>query len=163
MKISLIAAMAEDRVIGLDNKMPWHLPGDLKFFKRVTLGKPVIMGRKTYQSIGRPLPGRVNIVLTRDNNLQIEGVSCVQTVQQALDLIKDAPEVMIIGGATIYEQFLPQASRLYLTFIDLKTAGDTRFPDYQMLADWQEIERETHLADNDNAYNYQFVTLERME
>jgi len=163
MKISMIAAMAEDRVIGLDNKMPWHLPGDLKFFKRVTLGKPVIMGRKTYQSIGRPLPGRANIVLTGDNNLQIEGVSCVQTVAQALALVKDAPEVMVIGGATLYEQFLPHASRLYLTFIDLKAEGDTKFPDYQAVANWREVEREAHLADCDNAHNYQFVTLERME
>lgn len=163
MKISMIAAMAEDRVIGLDNKMPWHLPGDLKFFKRVTLGKPVIMGRKTYQSIGRPLPGRANIVLTGDNNLQIEGVSCVQTVAQALALVKDAPEVMVIGGATLYEQFLPHASRLYLTFIDLKAEGDTKFPDYQAVANWREVEREAHLADCDNAHTYQFVTLERIE
>ena len=161
MKISMIVAMAEDRVIGLDNKMPWHLPGDLKFFKRVTLGKPVIMGRKTYQSIGRPLPGRTNIVLTRDKNLQIEGVSCVQTVQQALDIVQGAEEVMVIGGATIYEQFLNQANRLYLTFIDLKTQGDTQFPDYQAVANWREIEREMHLADEKNAHNYQFVTLER--
>ena len=162
MKISMIVAMAEDRVIGLDNKMPWHLPGDLKFFKRVTLGKPVIMGRKTYQSIGRPLPGRVNIVLTRDKDLQIEGVHCVQTVQQALDLVQGAAEVMVIGGATIYQQFLEQATRLYLTFIDLKVVGDTQFPDYQAAANWQEIEREKHLADEKNGHNYQFVTLERI-
>ena len=162
MKISMIAAMAEDRVIGLDNKMPWHLPADLQFFKRVTLGKPVIMGRKTYQSIGRPLPGRINIVLTRDKDLQIEGVSCVQTVQQALDLVQGTPEVMVIGGATIYQQFLEQATRLYLTFIDLKVAGDTQFPDYQAVANWQEVEREAHLADEKNGYNYQFVTLERV-
>jgi dihydrofolate reductase len=162
MKISMIVAMAEDRVIGLDNKMPWHLPGDLKFFKRVTLGKPVIMGRKTYQSIGRPLPGRTNIVLTRDKDLQIEGVTCVQTVEQALALVQDAAEVMVIGGATIYQQFLPQASRLYLTFIDLKVAGDTQFPDYQAVAKWREIEREAHLADEKNSSNYQFVTLERV-
>ena len=159
MKVSMIAAMAEDRVIGLDNKMPWHLPADLQFFKRVTLGKPVIMGRKTYQSIGRPLPGRMNIVLTRDKDLQIEGVTCVQTVQQAMDLLSDIPEVMVIGGATIYQQFLAQASRLYLTFIDLQVAGDTQFPDYQSVANWQEIEREAHLADGKNEHNYQFVTL----
>jgi len=163
MKISMIAAMAEQRVIGLDNKMPWHLPGDLKFFKRVTLGKPVIMGRKTYQSIGRPLPGRTNIVLTRDKDLQIAGVSCVQTVEQAMDLVRGAEEVMVIGGATIYQQFLQQATRLYLTFIDLKVAGDTQFPDYLAIADWQEIEREEHFADGKNAYNYQFVTLQRIE
>jgi dihydrofolate reductase len=162
MKVSMIAAMAEDRVIGLDNQMPWHLPADLQFFKRVTLGKPVIMGRKTYQSIGRPLPGRTNIVLTRDKELQIEGVSCVQTVPQALALVQGAAEVMIIGGATIYQQFLNQANRLYLTFIDLKVAGDTQFPDYQAVADWQQVECEKHSADEENGYDYQFVTLDRV-
>jgi dihydrofolate reductase len=162
MKVSMIAAMAEDRVIGLDNKMPWHLPADLQFFKRVTLGKPVIMGRKTYQSIGRPLPGRTNIVLSRDKDLQIEGVTCVQTTEQALALVKNEPEVMVIGGATIYEQFLQQTNRLYLTFIELKVAGDTQFPDYRAVADWQEVEREAHLADEKNSYNYQFVILERL-
>ncbi len=161
MKISMIAAMAEDRVIGLENKMPWHLPADLQFFKRVTLGKPVIMGRKTYQSIGRPLPGRKNIVLTRDKMLEIEGVSCVQTVEQALELVQGAEEVMVIGGATIYQQFLNRATRLYLTFIDLKTQGDTQFPDYQAAANWSEVESEAHFADQKNAHNYQFVTLER--
>ena len=119
------------------------------------------MGRKTYQSIGRPLPGRTNIVLTRDEKLQIDGVTCVQTVAQALNLVQDAPEVMVIGGATIYEQFLPNANRLYLTFIDLKMQGDTQFPDYQALANWSEIDREMHLADEKNPHNYQFVTLER--
>ena len=162
MKVSMIAAMAEDRVIGLDNKMPWHLPADLKFFKRVTLGKPVIMGRKTYQSIGRPLPGRKNIVLTRDANLEIEGVDCVQTIEQAKQLLGNVDEVMIIGGATIYEQFLSKADRLYLTFIDLKTEGDTQFPDYQQVAQWEEIEREVYLKDEKNTYNCEFVTLERV-
>ena len=163
MKISMIAAMAEDRIIGLDNKMPWHLPADLKFFKRVTLGKPVIMGRKTYQSIGRPLPGRKNIVLTRDENLVIEGVDCVQTIEQAQALLGDIDEVMIIGGATIYEQFLSKADRLYLTFIDLKTKGDTQFPDYQQIGQWSEVEREIHLKDEKNAFDCQFVTFDRVE
>ena len=158
----MIAAMAEDRIIGLDNKMPWHLPADLQFFKRVTLGKPVIMGRKTYQSIGRPLPGRKNIVLTRDTSLTIEGVDCVQTLEQAAELVGNVDEVMIIGGATIYQQFLEKADRLYITFIDLKTEGDTRFPDYQSVAQWQEIDREAHCKDEKNAHNYQFVTLERV-
>lgn len=158
----MIAAMAKNRVIGLDNKMPWHLPADLQFFKRVTLGKPVIMGRKTYQSIGRPLPGRQNIVLSRNTDLTIEGVECVQTLEQAQELVGDAAEVMIIGGATIYEQFLAQADRLYLTFIDLETAGDTQFPDYQGVAQWQEVEREVHQPDEKNKYNYQFVTLDRL-
>lgn len=158
----MIAAMAEDRVIGLNNEMPWHLPADLQFFKRVTLGKPVIMGRKTYQSIGRPLPGRKNIVLTRDSALQIDGVDCVQTLEQAAELVGDVEEVMIIGGATIYEQFLAQADRLYLTFIDLKTEGDTQFPDYQQAGEWQELQHEAHLKDEKNAHDYQFVTLERV-
>ena len=162
MKVSMIAAMAENRVIGLDNKMPWHLPADLQFFKRITLGKPVIMGRKTYQSIGRPLPGRINIVLTRDSNLQIEGVTCVQTAEQALAFVKDAPEVMIIGGATLYDQFLTDADCLYLTFIDLSVVGDTKFPDYESVANWSETAREVHQADDKNAYDYQFVTLEKL-
>jgi len=162
MKVSMIAAMADDRVIGLDNKMPWHLPADLQFFKRVTLGKPVIMGRKTYQSIGRPLPGRKNIVLTRDTELTIEGVDCVQDLEQAVALVGDVDEMMIIGGATIYQQFLAQADRLYLTFIDLKTVGDTQFPDYQSNAQWQEVEREVHCKDEKNGFDYQFVTLDRV-
>jgi dihydrofolate reductase len=162
MKISMIAAMANDRIIGLDNKMPWHLPADLQFFKRVTLGKPVIMGRKTYQSIGRPLPGRKNIVLTRDKELVIEGVDCVQNLEQAVALVGNVDELMIIGGATIYEQFLGQADRLYLTFIDLQTAGDTSFPDYQQVAQWLEVAREVHLKDEINVNNYQFVTFDRV-
>lgn len=158
----MIVAMAKNRVIGLDNKMPWHLPGDLQFFKRVTLGKPVLMGRKTYQSIGCPLPGRTNIVLTRDENLQIAGVHCVQTVQQALLLVQNEPELMVIGGATIYQYFLKKASRLYLTLIDLDVTGDTHFPDYQAVANWKQISSEAHLADEKNAYDYRFVTLERI-
>ena len=161
MIISMIAAMANNRVIGLDNKMPWHLPADLQFFKRITLGKPIIMGRKTFLSIGRPLPGRLNIVLSRDKGLDIAGVTCVQTLQQALALVKNEPEVMIIGGATIYEKFLSEANRLYLTFIDLDVTGDTYFPDYMKEADWHEAEREMHIADDKNSYNYQFVTLNR--
>lgn len=162
MKISMIAAMAENRVIGLENNMPWHLPADLQFFKRITLGKPVIMGRKTYQSIGRPLPGRKNIVLTRDKTLIIEGVDCVQTLDQAVALVGNVDELMIIGGATIYEQFLAQANRLYLTFIDLNVAGDTHFPDYQQAGQWKEIAREVHIKDKINVNNYQFVTYERL-
>ncbi|PKF62639.1 type 3 dihydrofolate reductase [Psychromonas sp. psych-6C06] len=161
MRVSMIAAMANNRVIGLDNKMPWHLPADLQFFKRVTLGKPVIMGRKTYQSIGRPLPGRQNIVITRDESLQIEGVDCVQTLEQAIQLLGNIEEVMIIGGATIYEQFLVQADRLYLTFIDLETKGDTYFPDYIKSAKWRQVEQQSHTKDEKNGYNYQFVTLDR--
>ena len=158
-----MVAMANGHVIGLNNDMPWHLPADLQFFKRVTLGKPIIMGRKTFDSIGRPLPGRKNIVLTRDVDLRIEGVECVQTVAQALACTEGVDEVMIIGGATIYNQFLSSANRLYITYIDLETQGDTYFPDFEKVASWNEVERESHLADEKNIYNYDFVTLDRVD
>ncbi|TEW54409.1 type 3 dihydrofolate reductase [Psychromonas sp. RZ22] len=162
MKISMIVAMAHNRVIGLDNQMPWHLPADLQYFKKTTLGKPVIMGRKTYDSIGRALPGRLNIVVSRDPNLTISGVTCVTSVEQALAMAEGTEEVMIIGGATIYEYFLKVANRLYLTFIDLETKGDTKFPDYLAQGEWQQVASEEYLADEKNAYNLEFVTLDRV-
>ena len=162
MKISMIVAMAHNRVIGLDNKMPWHLPADLQFFKKTTLGKPVIMGRKTYDSIGRALPGRLNIVVSRDADLTISGVTCVTSAAQALSLVEGVDEVMIIGGATIYKHFLALANRLYLTFIDLNTEGDTCFPDYMAQGEWQKIASENYSADEKNAYDLEFVTLERV-
>jgi len=162
MKISMIVAMADHRVIGLNNEMPWHLPADLQHFKKITLGKPVIMGRKTYDSIGRALPGRLNIVVSRDPNLTIAGVTCVTSVEQALSVAEGVEEVMIIGGATIYEHFLAVTNRLYLTFIDLNTPGDTYFPDYLAQGEWTEVDREHYLADGKNAYNLEFVTLERL-
>ena len=162
MKISMVVAMAEQRVIGLDNDMPWHLPADLQHFKKVTLGKPVIMGRKTYESIGRALPGRLNIVVSRDPSLMISGVTCVTCVEEAILAAKQAEEVMIIGGATIYNHFLSVADRLYLTFIDLQVKGDTHFPDYLAQGEWQEVEREVFIADDKNAHNLAFVTLDRM-
>ena len=115
MIISMIAAMANNRVIGKDNQMPWHLPADFAWFKRSTMGKPVVMGRKTYDSIGRPLPGRLNIVISRDANLEIEGVTTVTSIEKALELVSDVEEVMIIGGGSIYESCLPKADKLYLT------------------------------------------------
>ena len=162
MKISMIVAMAHNRVIGLDNKMPWHLPADLQHFKKTTLGKPVIMGRKTYDSIGRALPGRLNIVVSRDETLVIAGVTCVTSVEQALLAAEGVEEVMIIGGATIYEHFLSVANCLYLTFIDLDTKGDTCFPDYLAQGDWQKIQCEKVIADEKNVYDVEFVTLERI-
>jgi len=158
----MIVAMAEQRVIGLDNKMPWHLPADLQHFKKTTLGKPVIMGRKTYDSIGRALPGRLNIVVSRDPSLAIAGVTCVTSVEQALLAAEGVEEVMIIGGATIYEHFLKVANRLYLTFIDLATEGDTCFPDYLAQGEWKQVKTEQYLADEKNAYNLEFVTLDRV-
>ncbi len=157
----MIAAMAKQRVIGKDNQMPWHLPADLKHFKAVTMGKPVIMGRLTYQSIGRPLPGRLNIVVSRNVDLAIEGVTVVNTVQAALDLVEDEDEVMIIGGGNIYQQCLVFADTLYLTFIEKDVEGDAHFPDYQQYQ-WQQLASEKHLADEKNPYNYEFVTLARV-
>ncbi len=164
MKIAMIAAMAQDRVIGADNDMPWHLPADLKHFKQVTMGKPVIMGRKTYESIGRALPGRPNIVITSNTEYTLPDARVVSSPQAAIDvattLVENDQEVMIIGGGTIYEVFLAQADTLYLTHIDLTVDGDTRFPDYTAF-NWCETVTESHTGDDKNPYNYRFVTLQR--
>ncbi|WP_144213268.1 type 3 dihydrofolate reductase [Shewanella donghaensis] len=130
MRIAMIAAMANNRVIGKDNKMPWHLPEDLKHFKAMTLGKPVVMGRKTYESIGRPLPGRHNIVITRQADYQIEGVSCVNSFAAAKQIAGDCEELVVIGGGQLYQEILPLADILYLTFIELTVDGDTFFPEW---------------------------------
>jgi len=154
--VSLIAAMANNRVIGKNNQMPWHLPADLRHFKAVTLGKPVIMGRKTYESIGRPLPGRINIVISRDRSYTLEGCETACSLEEAMGLVNDVKEIMIIGGGYLYSQTLPQADRLYLTFIDLDVEGDTQFPPYEHLK-LTELKREKHIKDEKNRYDYQFV------
>ncbi len=161
MQISMIAAMAANRVIGLNNKMPWHLPADLQHFKAVTLGKPVVMGRKTFESIGRPLPGRRNIVISRQTAPSDSKVEWVSSIEQAFDLLSDAPEVMIIGGAEIYKQCLPLASRLYLTEIELNTPGDAWFPDYQAHGPWRELSNEYVAASPANPLAHRFITLVR--
>jgi dihydrofolate reductase len=162
MLISMIAAMANNNVIGANNKMPWHLPADLQHFKRLTLGKPIIMGRKTYQSIGKALPGRLNIVITSDKAFFVDDAMVVNTCEQALSVAKadsdSTEEVMIIGGGTVYRHFMPLCDRLYLTLIDLDVAGDTVFPDYHH-PDWQELTEQSHQADDKNPYAYQFITL----
>lgn len=148
--------MANNRVIGKDNKMPWHLPADLGHFKKVTLGKPIIMGRKTYESIGRPLPGRKNIVISRNAEYKLEGCDTVTSVESAYELVKDKEEVFIIGGGFLYSQLIEQADKLYLTFIDLDVNGDTKFPEYEQL-NLKEDKREKYLKDEKNPYNYEFV------
>lgn len=166
-QVSMIAAMANNRVIGADNKMPWHLPADLKHFKKVTLGKPIIMGRKTYLSIGRALPGRLNIVVSSDPSYELVDATVVNSCEQAIEVAEKhcaseqgAPaEVMIIGGGTIYQHFLPFCHRLYLTQIDLDVQGDTYFPDYQKSASWLEEHRESCSADEANPYTYHFINL----
>jgi dihydrofolate reductase len=161
MKIALVAAMANENVIGLNNQMPWHMPADLAHFKKVTLGKPVIMGRKTYDSIGRLLPGRQNIIISRQSPPENFGADWVHSIDDALALVVDQPEVMIIGGAELYKQMLPRADRLYLTHIDLTTAGDAFFPDYQSDSQWRLISTEQFAADSKNNHSYRFVLLEK--
>ncbi|UXI01009.1 type 3 dihydrofolate reductase [Photobacterium sp. TY1-4] len=159
MKISMIAAMAHDRVIGKNNAMPWHLPADFAWFKQATLGKPVVMGRKTFESIGRPLPGRHNIVISRNPDFQADGVTVVNDIAAAKAAAGAVDELMIIGGGAIYTACLAQADRLYLTFIDVEVTGDTRFPDWG--EGWQEVHSESHAADEKNAHDMRFVILER--
>ncbi|MEM9102405.1 MAG: type 3 dihydrofolate reductase [Pseudomonadota bacterium] len=158
--ISLIAAMSHQRIIGKDNQMPWHLPADLQHFKRVTLGKPVLMGRKTYESIGKALPGRKNIVITRDVSYQLDDAMVVHSVEDALAIVQQIEEVMIIGGAQIYQQTLHLAQKLYLTFIDCELEGDAVFPQWNEQV-WSELSRTQHQKDEKNPFNYTFVELLR--
>jgi len=158
--ISIIVAMAENRVIGIDNRLPWHLPDDMKWFRRHTLGKPVVMGRKTWESIGKPLPGRQNIVVTADPGFAAPGCTVVHSVEAALSAAAGAEEIMIMGGASFYEQLLPRTDRLYLTLVHAEVAGDTRFPELEWGA-WREVERSDRRADSRNPYDYSFLVLER--
>ena len=161
MIISLIAAMDKNRVIGnKDNKLPWYLPADLKHFKSITLGKPIIMGRKTFESIGKPLPERTNIVITWNENYQEPGCVLVHSPEEALQAAGVAPEIIIIGGAEIFAQFLPLAKRLYFTLIDGEFDGNIYFPEWSP-KEWCEVSREAHEPDEKNKYAYAFVTLER--
>ncbi|NIG62804.1 MAG: type 3 dihydrofolate reductase [Serratia symbiotica] len=159
MIISLIAALAAERVIGMGNAIPWHLLADLAWFKRNTLNKPVIMGRKTFESIGYPLPGRQSIVLS--SRLGIEsGVTWVSSLDDALDAAGKVEEVMVVGGGRIYSQFLARANRMYLTHIDAVVCGDIHFPDYKPY-EWETLFSEFHDADEKNSHSYYFEILER--
>lgn len=160
MIISLIAAMDRNRLIGINNRMPWHLPADLAHFKSLTFGKPVVMGRKTFESIGKPLPGRTNIVLTRNPEISFDGVRCVDSFENAKTVVSDADELMIIGGSTLYEILLPEAHRLYLTLVDARLEGDAWFPriDYE---EWVISKEEKYPADEKNNYNCSFITYDR--
>ncbi|MGL4250800.1 MAG: type 3 dihydrofolate reductase [Aeromonas sp.] len=162
MKISMIAALAKKQVIGKNNLMPWHMPADLAHFKRVTLGKPVLMGRKTFESIGRPLPGRRNLVISRNPDYQAEGIEVVSSVEAALALLAGSlvEELMVIGGGHLYAEMLPSADCLYLTRIDLAVEGDTRFPAFDD-GQWQRVDCESHPADEKNPHPYSFETWQR--
>jgi dihydrofolate reductase len=158
--ISLLWAMDENRAIGRNNQLPWHLPEDLKYFKRVTMGKPIAMGRKTYDSIGRPLPGRENIVITRSQGITIEGCTVIHDVN---DLLKrDDEELFVIGGAEIFKEIIPFADRLYVTEIREEFEADTFFPEYN-LSDWELIESTPGMKDEKNPYNYEFLVYQRKQ
>lgn len=158
--LALIAACAHDRVIGLNNSMPWHLPADLKHFKQTTLGKPIIMGRKTWDSLGRPLPGRLNLVVSRQADLQLDGAEVFASLPQAIDRANEwaqeqgVEEVMLIGGGQLYTEALPLADRIYLTRIDLAVTGDAWFPEFH---GWQRVDQQSHAA-GDNTPAYAFET-----
>lgn len=160
LKISLIAAMAANRVIGRNNGLPWHLSADLRRFKEITMGKAILMGRKTHESIGRPLPGRTNIVLTRDRGYTATGCIVVASPEQAIAAIGGKEELIVIGGASLYERFLPLADRLYVTLIDASFEGDTFFPPWAG-EEWNEIERIDITDDASVRFAYHFIVLER--
>ncbi|MFL1547686.1 dihydrofolate reductase [Pseudomonas sp. ArH3a] len=159
--LSLIAALGENRVIGVDNSMPWHLPGDFKYFKATTLGKPIIMGRKTWDSLGRPLPGRLNIVVSRQTDLALEGAEVFPSLDTAVEraqawaLEQGVDELMLIGGAQLYAQGLEQADRLYLTRVALSPEGDAWFPEFDV-SQWKLVSNIENAAEGDKpAYNFE--------
>jgi dihydrofolate reductase len=160
MRISIIAAMDRNRLIGNKNQLPWHLPADFAHFKSVTIGKPIVMGRKTFESIGKPLPGRTNIVLSRNPDTHFEGVVCVGSFEDALAVVPEAEEVMIIGGSTIYEMLLPQVNRMYITHVDGEFEGDAWFPEFDE-KQWIEKDSVALEPDEKNSYPCRFVTYER--
>lgn len=161
MHITAIVAMSENRAIGNNNQLPWHLPADLRHFKQITLGKPILMGRKTFQSIGRSLPGRTNIILTQDKNFTAENCIIVHSIESALSTVKNQPELCVIGGAELFRQMLPFTQRIYLTIIHHDFSADTFFPELNK-NEWKEIERVDHFSDEKNIYPYSFLILERV-
>jgi dihydrofolate reductase len=168
MRLSLIVAMAENRMIGLDGAMPWHISADLKYFKQVTMGAPVIMGRKTFQSIGKPLPGRTNIVITRDPSFHADGIEVVHDLEAALkkanaiSLIEGREEVFVIGGAQIYDLTIDQADRIYLTEIAASPPGDAAFPEMKP-GDWREVSREDREPEKEDGPAFSFVIYDKIE
>jgi dihydrofolate reductase len=159
-RVSLIVAMARNRVIGANNALPWHLPADLKHFKALTMGHHMIMGRKTYESIGKPLPGRTSVVVTRNAGYAPPGVIAVNSLEAAISACADDEEIFIIGGAELYRQAITLADRIYLTEIDADIPGDAHFMELDRKL-WQETARASHTADEKNAYSYHFTVYDR--
>lgn len=162
MQISIIAAMAENNVIGRENQLPWHLPNDLRHFKSLTMGKPVLMGRKTFDSIGRALPMRRNCVISRNPQLIVPDCEVYPSFTQALSALVNEPEVMVIGGQSLYEQALPMAHRLYLTLINAQLQGDVFFPQW-CPQEWETLSQSYHKKDDHHLYNYTFITMRRLK
>lgn len=161
MKLALIVAVANNSVIGADNKIPWHCPADLQYFKRITMGAPILMGRKTWQSLGiKPLPGRHNIVVTRDQAFSDQRCSVVTSIEQGLDLVASEHRVFIMGGANIYQQVIHKADELYLTEVDICVEGDCSFPEISEDV-WQLKSQELHTADANNPYDLTFKVFNR--
>lgn len=158
--LSLIVAMDQNRLIGSNNALPWHLPADLAFFKRTTMGKPILMGRKTHQSIGKPLPGRRNIVISRDPGFLAHGCETVLGLEQALEIAGSAEEIMLIGGASLYRLALPRVDQMYVTEIHHVFSGDTWFPEIDE-QEWQQKFREDFEADHSNPYPYSLIKFVR--
>jgi dihydrofolate reductase len=152
MGLSLIVARANNGVIGKDNQLPWRLPADLKYFKAVTMGKPIVMGRKTFESIGRPLPGRQNIVVTRNPDFISAGITVVHSVEAAIAAANEAAEIMLIGGTELYTLSLALADRIYLTAIHQDFDGDAHFP--ALDSQWQQVSRDDHVSDDGLAYSF---------
>ncbi len=161
MRLSIIAAMSANRVIGRNNDLPWRLPADWKRFKSLTMEHHLIMGRKTFESIGQPLPGRTTVVITHQTDYAPEGVLVAHSVEQALQMAAGDDEVFVAGGAQIYQQVLPRADRLYLTSIHEDFEGDTNFPDFEK-SDWDLISEESYAPDEKNPYPYTFLIYERL-
>lgn len=160
-RISIIAAIAENGVIGANGRLPWHLPMDLRHFREITMGKPLLMGRRTHESIGRPLPGRHNIVLSRDGGYRAAGCTVVNSLGAAFEAAAPTDEIMVMGGAHLYALLLPCAQRMYLTEVHASVEGDTFFPAFDRSV-WQETGRTDFDADERHAYPYSFVVLERV-
>lgn len=159
-QITIVVAVSENNAIGKNNQLLWHLPADLKHFKNITIGNTIIMGRKTYDSIGKPLPNRRNIVITRQQGLHLEGIEVVNSLEDALSLCEAEDDVFIIGGAEIYKQALPQVHKIELTRVHREFEADAFFPELDNEI-WREVWKEDHLPDEKNKFAYTFSTLER--
>jgi len=159
-RIAFVVALDRNKVIGKDGRLPWRLPDDMKHVRELTVGKPLIMGRRTYDSIGRPLPQRTSIVMTRDPSFQAEGVKVARSKEEALALAGDAPEVIVFGGGEVFRQFLPDVDRIYLTRVDASVEGDTYFD--MGRDDWRVVSDERHEADARHPYAFSFITLDRV-